>query len=128
MIEGEPQQGNPVSAEDSPTFDDVVTLDPETTCIQQSRDELPGHDTELPSPEAMSAEERELHVQIGVSPSPQAMNSRPFTRLRSPSAREGGGKRQLTLTESVTKSTARQSEVTATARRKTKNTKEKNTS
>ena len=40
-----------------------------------------------PNPEATSAQERELHMQDGVSPSPQAMNSRPLTRLRSQSAR-----------------------------------------
>ena len=122
MIEGEPQQGNPVSAEDSPTFDDVVTLDPETTCTQRPRDELPEHGTEIPKPEVTSAEEPELHMQHGVSPSPLAMNSRPLTRLRSQSPREGGGKRQLTLTESVNNSTTRQSEVSVTARRQTKNT------
>ena len=29
VIEGEPQQGNPSSAEDSSTFDDMVPLDPD---------------------------------------------------------------------------------------------------
>ena len=51
-----------------------------------------------------------------------------LTRLRLQSAREGGAKHQLTLTESVNNSTTRQSEVTATARRKTKNAEEENTS
>ena len=63
-------------------------------------------------------------MQNRVSPSPKVMNSWLLTRLRLQSAREGGGKHQLTLTESVNNSTTRQSEVTAAARRQTKNTEE----
>ena len=66
-IEGELQQGNPASVEDSLAFDDVVTLDPETACTQDPRDEVPAHDAEIPNPEATSAEERKQHVQYGVN-------------------------------------------------------------
>ena len=74
MIEGKPQQGNPALVEDSPTDDDVVTLDPETACTEQPRNELPEHGTDISNPEATSVEERELHLPNGVSPSPQATN------------------------------------------------------
>ena len=74
---------------------------------------------------AVSTEESELHVQDEASPSPQAASSRPLTRLRSQSAREGGEKRQLTFAESVNKSMTKQSEVTVTTRWKTMDSEEK---
>jgi len=75
---------------------------------------------------AVSTEGSELHVQDGTSASPQAVSSRPLTRL-SQSVREGGRgeKRQLAHAESVNQSTTRQREETVTTRGKTMDSEEK---
>ena len=110
---------------ESPTACDAVCSDPETACARPPRDQLPEHDRDSPVSVAVSTEESELHVQDEASPSPQAASSRPLTRLRSQSAREGGEKRQLTFAESVNKSMTKQSEVTVTTRWKTMDSEEK---
>ena len=63
-------------------------------------------------------------MQDEASSSPQAASSRPLTRLRSQSVREGGEKRQLTLAESVNKNMTKQNEVTVTTRGKTMDSEE----
>ena len=123
MSEGVSQQENPTP--ESPAACDAVCSDPETACTRPPRDELPEHDRDSPVSVAVSTEGSELHVQDEASPSTQAVSSRPLTRLRSQSVREGGEKRQLTLAESVNKSMTKQSDVTVSTRGKTMDSEEK---
>ena len=73
---------------ESPTACDAVCSDPETACTRPPHDELPEHDRD--SPVMWLCQRRRASCTCRTRlPLPQAASSRPLTRLRSQSVREG---------------------------------------